>query len=211
MVIVASSVGSLAQHMISCNRAILNEEKCYVPDLFDPDTQEVIAGSPADYREHDYVGDASASSTWDTTSRQDKHGWRDNPKAVAEAATKRKEPPLGPQCAHTAWAIIEKVRREPEAFQTGLRKCSRENDAELLYAAYWQDHPHDSFTQLSPSDLYSVDHDVAVIQGSLGYRAQCKLPLTGLGVKNLRSDWRNGGQRGEEASGGEGHDILVGA
>ena len=59
----------------------------------------------------------------------------------------------------------------------------------MLYAAYWQDNPHDSFTQLSPSDVYSIDHDVVVIQVSLGYRAQCKLPLTGLGVKNLRSDW----------------------
>ena len=84
--------------------------------VYDTDTHEVIAGSPADYREHDYVGDASASSTWDTTSRHDQHSWRDNAKAVAETAIKQKKHPQGSQCAHMAWAIIEKVRREPEAF-----------------------------------------------------------------------------------------------
>ena len=61
--------------------------------VYDTDTHEVIAGSPADYREHDYVGDASARSTWDTMSRQDQHSWRDSAKAVAEAAIKRKKHP----------------------------------------------------------------------------------------------------------------------
>ena len=85
-------------------------------DLVEPPTRDGSVVSPADDREYDSVVDASASSTWDTTSSQGNHSWHGNSvvhEAVAEAANEREKPRLGSQRALMAPATIEKVRGEP--------------------------------------------------------------------------------------------------